>query len=85
MKVETSHVDEIPEIEQNRIDWGGISRTPLLHIPKEMTNKVAYYIFLESPHIGEIVAPKSIVYSCIEIAHDGNLLNANPCLSNKGC
>ena len=47
-RVEPSDKDEVPEIAEFHVNWGGISRTPLLNFPKETMKKIAYCMFLGS-------------------------------------
>ena len=36
VKIELSDIQEIPEVVQFHVDWGGMSRTPLLNLPREI-------------------------------------------------
>ena len=51
VKVETSHIDEIPEIVEFHINWGDLSRAPLLNFPEETMRKLTHRL-LGSPYIG---------------------------------
>ena len=85
VNVELSDVYEIPEVLKYHVDWGGISRTPLLNSPREILNNIAHRLFLGSPHIGGNLSSTSIVDIYTEIKKDGHISRAHPCYSNKGC
>ena len=51
--------DEVSEIVEFNIDWGGISRTPFLNFLKEIMEKLAYCFFLAILHIGRKVVTNS--------------------------
>ena len=43
------------------IDWSGKNNTPLMNYPKEVSNNIAYRLFIGAPTFGEKVTPNSIV------------------------
>lgn len=49
--IEFTDSGDITEIIQVHIDWGGKSRTPMLNFSREILLKIAYMVYIESPHI----------------------------------
>ena len=78
VKIELYGVHEIPEVIQFHVDWGGISITPLLNVPREILKKIAHHLFLGSPHIGGRLSSTSIVDRYTEIERNGYIFRTYP-------
>ena len=78
-----SDVHDIPEIVQFHVDWGGVSRTSLLHFFREILTKIAYRLFLGPPHIGGRLSSTSIVDGSTEIEKNGHMFRTHPSYSKR--
>ena len=83
--IEHNDNDIVEEIINVHIDWGGLSKTPLLNFPNEILKKIAHRLYIGSAHIGGKVTPNSVVRGYTEIIKDGILYRSHPCYTKKGC
>ena len=81
---DTDNENEIRNINV-KVDWGGITRTPVLNFPHELLKRIANRLFIGSPHIGGKVDTNSSIPGYTEIVKDEVIYRAHPCYTNKGC
>ena len=83
--IDNSDIDDITEVMEVHVDWGGKSHTPLLNYSKEALLKISSRLYIVSPHIRGKISHNSVVNGCTEIEKDDNLYRSHPCFHKKGC
>ena len=69
--IEHNDNDIVEEIINVHIDWGGLSKTPLLNFPNEILKKIVHRLYIGSAHIGGKVTHNSVVRGYTDIIKDG--------------
>ena len=85
VQIDNSDIDDITEVVEVHVDWGGKSRTPLLNYPREILLNIASRLYIGSPHIGGKISHDSVVNGYTEIKKGGNFYRPHPCFHKKGC
>ena len=70
VKIKLSNVQDIPEVVQFHVDWGGISIIPLLNFQREILKNISHCLCLGLPNIGGRLSSTSIVEGYTEIEID---------------
>ena len=65
--IEDSDMDDITEIVEIHVDWGGQPRTQLLNYPREILLKIVSRLYICSPHIGVKISHNSVFDGYTEI------------------
>ena len=75
---------DIPNEVNININWGGITRSPLLNFSSVLVNNLAYRLFFGVGNIGGKLMPRSIVNGYTEYRKDGYLYRSHPCYAQSG-
>ena len=81
--IEYNDNDIVAEIVNVHIDWGCLSKAPLLNFPNAILKKITHRLYIGSAHIGGKVSPNSVVRGYTEIIKDGILYRSQPCHTKK--
>jgi hypothetical protein len=83
-KVSTQEETGRNEIVEVRIDWGGVSKTPLQSYPDELLKAISSRFFIGSPNVGGRVDSETSIPCYTQLAHNNIIFRSNPCYAKKG-
>ena len=67
-----------------RIDWGGVSKTPLQSYPDELLKAISSRFFIGSPNVGGRVDSETSIPCYTQLIHNNIIFRSNPCYAKKG-
>lgn len=83
VQIQYRDIDNITEVVEIQVDWGGKSRTSLLKYPREILLNVTKRLYIGSSHTGGKISHNSVISGYTGIVKDGSLYRSQSCFHKK--